>query len=460
MIVIRNLSYVLIFILLSSLIFPVFSFPAYASFSSALASPSTAQKENQEIELFDTNSSIAPPIVLPNVINTVDNRERIFVQLGYYTNKDQIKYIKTYLNKDGYFSFSKPSDFVSFAELLFGLSTSSYSVLPSPGNYTFQGAFASNTGGMVWKPIRTAVYYKNNNTREVASRKDVKGFSQFSGDWYFTTTLKVASNTDRFYLYFPAPVAEDLSFPFGGYLRLDFEAISSDSSTDLTSNPVPPPSSDQVQSNIANSVDQISSGVTVINNNITNMSASINKNLEEIIRTISMQLEAFWNQLYNYIHVPTYNLISQIKISIDNFSTQMHRDLIQIDTDILDSFDDLINHNSDYTNKIISNDNKNHDELVNGYDNSSLTNENNKLNGVLDEYNKAEDTLLKDTKSNLDTFAFDNPFTQFTVVLSDISSILDGIYNGLGMFNIPIGFSLTLTIAMLCIGWYRFKGGA
>lgn len=406
---------------------------------------------------------------LPSVENTVD-LSKIRVNMSYFTDKDVSKVVSKTLSSDGYFSFSKPSDFASFNQITFTFISSSggkviYSVLPSPGNYDFSGRFSSNTGGFTWNHLRYWRSYYNQNAATLSSGENVPGFRQESGDWYFSTSLKVASNVQTFSLYFNMGGMTDLSFPFGGYLSFRFSQIST--SAEIDSSIAPPPSSEDVQTNISNSVQDISSGVTEINQTISSGVADINGNLEEIIRTISLQLEAFWQQLYNGIHLPDMQNRNE---NTDKVVNQIDKSITALDSDVNDGFESLekadrnnttniINNNNSNTQQQINNDNANHENLVNGYDNSVITNGNDKLAGKLDEYEKLEEELLSDTKDNLNNFQFENPFLSFNAVMSDISYILTAIYNGLGSFNIPIAFSMTLTIAMLCIGWYRFKGG-
>lgn len=432
--------------------------------SSSVASRSYAIKNNgflslpvDEYESYDIQPYTD---TLPSVNNSVTNRNNILIQLFYYDMSNVLHTItRRPSSSNGYFSFGNmPDDYARFYALDFVLyRKDSFSALPPPGNYQMQFHFGSNTGGIVWNDLRAYSYYSTTNTSSVYDY-DSLTFEQLSSDFYFSHSFKVASNFTQFLLTIHST---SFSFPFGGYVDISFTPISSQ--PDYSTSPVPPPSSDDIQQGISDSVTNISSGVTDINNSINSGVQSINGNLEEIIRTISMQLEAFWNQLYSGIHLPD--------MQNRNENTQKVVNSIDtLDSDVLDGFENLeksnhsntntiINNNNTNTQNQINNDNANHENLVNGYDNSTITHGNDKLSGKLDEYEQLEEELLSDTKDNLNNFQFENPFLSFNAVMSDISYILTSIYNGLGSFNIPIAFSMTLTIAMLCIGWYRFKGG-
>lgn len=406
------------------------------------------------------------PIVddLPRVNNTV-HLNRIKARLYYYDMSHTVRSSEIWLSGRGYFSFTRPDDCASVYSIEFLFEDGSY---PSkPGTYRLSMRFSSNQGVEYKDEYR---FYQGlasiDNVSNSSSSKYFSGLRQSSGDFYLSNVIDFQMTSHRvFYpvIYFN----QNNIFPYGGYVSASFERTSD--TPDWSSNPYPP-SSEDIQQDISNSVGNISSGVDNINNSINSGVDSINGNLEEIIRTISMQLEALWNQMYNLIHLDDNKNRDENTKKITDKLDQTNKNLDTIDTDILDGFENLeqvnssntnsiINNNNQNTSNIINNNNENTDKLANGYDNNSMLENNDKLSGKLDEYEKLEEELLKDTKDNLNNFQFDNPFLSFNAVMSDISYILTSIYNGLGSFNIPIAFSFTLTISMLCIGWYRFKGG-
>ena len=147
-----------------------------------------------------------------------------------------------------------------------------------------------------------------------------------------------------------------------------------------------------------------------------------------------------------------------------NKMNEQHAEIMQaiqdgLNVTINNQFDELIVNDNKNHQEQIQNDNQNTDKITNGYDNSSLNQSNQNLSDALNEYQSKEDELLGQTTDKIENFQFDNPFTKFIAPLQDVAYMLNGIYVSLGSFNIPIGFSLTLTIALLCIGWYRFRGG-
>ena len=177
---------------------------------------------------------------------------------------------------------------------------------------------------------------------------------------------------------------------------------------------------------------------------------SISDTLVEIVATISDQLKALWDQMYNYMHLE--------QLANDDKNTGQIVDAINGQGSQVSQ--DIINNQNQNTEQIIDNNNENFDSLENGYDNSGIASDNEKLDDALDNYDALEDSVMEQVGDRINDFEFDNPFESFTAPMEDIGYFLTGIYNALGALNIPIGFSLTLTIALLAIGWYRFKGGA
>lgn len=231
-------------------------------------------------------------------------------------------------------------------------------------------------------------------------------------------------------------------------LSYEFGSTATDPLTPSTPPQYNTPSSGDIQQDISDSVSQIPGALTQVTESLDYIGAS----LRDIIETISRQLNALWNQMYNLMHVP---LMSQIQTSTD---------------EIVDAINDIdVQVSSDFSS-LISNDNKNHqeqlaadkantDQITNGYDNSGMLDSNKQLSDSLTQYEEKEKELLDSVQGNIDNFKYENPFDKFIKPLNDVTFLMNGIYNNLGSLSIPIAFSLTLSIALVCIGWYRFRSG-
>lgn len=160
-------------------------------------------------------------------------------------------------------------------------------------------------------------------------------------------------------------------------------------------------------------------------------------------QTISNQLYSFWNQLAGEF-------------------TNLYNKLNLHHQEDLDKLDEQISADRQNTDDIINNQDKNTDQITDGFDSSGMNSANDKLKGQLSDYDSKEKEVLNQVNEKVDSFEFEEPLSasHFVGPLEDIRYFLTGVYNGYSSLNIPIGFSLTLTIALIVIGYYRFKGGS
>ena len=308
--------------------------------------------------------------------------------------------------------------------------------LPSSGIYSFTVDFASDfsvnydtDSGM---QIHSDKSYRNAGSQREKSSY-VYPLKTNSGDWQSSGTVNIGSGLNWIVFMISFSKTDNglhPGEPFGGYAKVN-----------LKYNPSAQPDSTTVGAGDA--TQDFQSGVTDI-------MGSISDTLVEIVSTISDQLEALWDQMYNYMHLE--------QLANDDKNTGQIVDAInsqgsQVSQDIIDSQDEN-------AQDIMDNQDSNFDNLENGYDNSGMASDNEKLDGAINDYDSLEDSVIEQVEGNINDFQFDNPFESFTAPMEDIGYFLTGIYNALGALNIPIGFSLTLSIALLAIGWYRFKGGA
>ncbi|WP_143469150.1 hypothetical protein [Lachnoclostridium sp. An14] len=177
-----------------------------------------------------------------------------------------------------------------------------------------------------------------------------------------------------------------------------------------------------------------------VTTNISNSVSSIDDSIKELIQTIIYQLEALWNQFAG--------VFTSMFSAWETHTQQIVQAIQNITTAAQEGIENIIDAGHEDT-----------ETITDGYDNSSMESENDRLSGSLTELEESEDQLFDQAQSYIDQFEFQDPFTQFTAPLSDLSYWLVGIYSNLGSMNIPISFGFTLSIALLLIGWYRFKGG-
>lgn len=436
----------------------LFVSPAYARTASSSdasfpsASPSDALRVGlavePDVDWYDLAIDLQADFDFPTVDNTIDY-STLHPILNYYNSRGESKSITANINGQGYFSFSKNSDIAEIRSVTFYFQRA-YNALPPPGKYRMSVRFNSNTGVSYGDFVFLGAQYIHQAAASSTAR--YLHPTVISGDYYFSTTVEIG-NPNFFGYYFTFETNSPTNLAYGGYLQVNFTRISDLDDVEMPAPPGGSPSEDNEQAivdslGVISSITQAISGtVSAMSNTMSNVEKQNERIIDlllEVVRTISNQLEAFWDQLAGEFT----NLYAKM--------TDQHNELMDADRT---NVEDHMENDDKNTDRIIDALGQNTNDSNNGYDNSGLLNENDKLSDSMDEYEAIEGQLLGETGDHINNFNFDNPFTQFTVVMADISTLLSGIYDALGSFNIPIGFSFTLTIAMLCIGWYRFKGG-
>lgn len=389
---------------------------------------------------WDDNVSVASSVATVN--NTVDF-SGCFVEIRYKNSSGGYSYVhQVPLSIGGTFSYIVPSG-EKVNELIFWLHPTAS--LPSVGKYKMSFDFASDTdlsydGCGIWSSWTA----KNQEGKSYGS--PFPNMRVNSGDISASMVLSIQSNVKNFALNLYLKDAVSSGGAIGGKMSINFSQ--STSTPDYTT-PGTAPSDTDIQSGIASTTSQIASSVNDVYDSI-----------HDLMQHISNQLAALWDQMYNYMHVPTYNKLQEILQAIQAIQLKVNVDVSSVVDSVNNSADRITDSVNSSINNQISNDNKNADDIKNGYDNSGMKADNDRLNDKISQYDNVEDQLFDDAKNKIGNFTFENPLTKYTDVLSDISYFLSGIYTALGALNIPVGFSLTLTIALIFIGYYRFKGGS
>lgn len=101
--------------------------------------------------------------------------------------------------------------------------------------------------------------------------------------------------------------------------------------------------------------------------------------------------------------------------------------------------------------------------LTNGYDNSSMTSDNTRLNDQISQYDSAQEDATNTSVSNIDAAEFYDPSASAPVsVLMGMtlgSDFLYMLFEHLGDFSIPIMVSLSLCLGLMLVGWFKYRKG-
>lgn len=510
---IRAPALLLSLVLLLSVVFPV---PAYADGSTpsdafydlySLDPPDSGYYDSgvddEGIALYTLYQTV------PKIQNTVSFGS-VYYQFAYNNTQGGVRW--TGINKvssDGHVSFSKPSDYASLYCMEVYIERGS---LPPTGKYAVGLNILPSTGITYPSGVQN-VMSVTSRSRIPNSTTTSYGMKLFQGDHegisfdngYITTNsysfpegeLTYDSGGDfyaylrsvqvyrysetylMFTIYFSS--SSPASMPLSLDLRIRFAESGSDPVFTMV-NPAPSTSDalDAISgsvSGIADGINEISagienvvSGISTVAEGITNLPSKIAESLEPHydniltqLHHITEQLHAFWDQLAAYFND---KLIPQMITDTDRIVDAIN----DIDLNVEVSLTELVNTLNKNHKELLDSDQKIHeeqmsldesiaDDLKNGYDTSAYAGAADDLKNSLEKYESQENELLSDVQDNIDGFTFENPFLQFVGPLQDLSYFLTVIYTGLGRFNIPIAFQLTLSIALICVGWYRFKGG-
>lgn len=377
------------------------------------------------------------PDSLPSVSNSVD-LSNVTLSLEYKTKYGESKYIRSLFDGDRHAILKKPSDFLISKVMIFDFPRSS---LPPSGVYKMEFKYASDTSGFKYKTVILSTFRDVENAHGPWSNDDVP-YSTVSGDVYVKTVIDLQKVK-----YFRVMIPVDgLIPPFGGYLAMSFTPTREQPS-------IVTAGGSKVQS------DKVVDATLDTSRNTAAMVEKQDTIIDQIVdttRTISDQLRAFWDQLAHEF------------TNIYNKLNNHHSELLQANRDNTDDIIDSSKLNSEHvienqtenTTKMIENDNKNTDTIANGYDSSSLESSHNEFDKALTDFSEKEDQLYDVVLNKVREHSFYDIFGSVVAPLRDVSFFLEQIYNSIGLFSSAISFSFSLTIAMLFIGYYRFKGGA
>lgn len=441
----------------------------FSSFAD-VATPGNADFEVPAYQTFsDTlDAGIMPYVTdLPNIKNTVSYSD-VLIQISYYDMSNNVKWCVAHPDGTGRFSISRPNDLASIRTFEVDLFPKS---LPSSGRYNLQFKVSLDVG---LDFNSASVYYQRNyNNANFASGGLSISYLTIYSDIWAECSINLSSLS---FLAFSSQVSNP-SFPLGGVVKVAFTRL--DSSAEVEIDTTGKTSTEDIQQNISSTLDNVSSSVSHISDSIEDMSEGIGEvvaavenlpsamephfdNVLRQIQHVTDQLHAFWDQWASFMSTDLEPHITLQADRIIEAIENIHIDFGEFSSTIIQNDNKLHQEQLANDNKLhqeqIDNDNQNADAIMNSYDKSDMESANQELSDSLNSYQQKEDELINQVTGSINDFQFDNPFTQFTGAMADISYFLTAIYNGLGSFNIPIGFAFTLTVALLCIGWYRFKG--
>lgn len=285
------------------------------------AAASASEADLITMDLIDDDYSASTYSSVGTVTNTVDY-SGCAVQVNYILNAKSIwSFIP--LNSDGSFSRILP-DGAKLKSLQFYLYRTA---LPSSGKYKFSFDFSSDFA-FDWDSVNISYSKTVNNASNFDSYYD-PSYNTSSGDVYIPPFLldlgTISRMAIRFYL------NEPFGDSVGGSVRFNFIQSFSSSAADSTTPGVGSEFSEQEYQN-----------------GVTSGLSNIGDTLEEIVETISLQLEALWNQMYNYMHLPQMEKLEAIRQAIENIRLDVDVD----NQDVVNKLDEQIQNDNANTQRV------------------------------------------------------------------------------------------------------------
>lgn len=125
------------------------------------------------------------------------------------------------------------------------------------------------------------------------------------------------------------------------------------------------------------------------------------------------------------------------------------------------SSSDITNQTNSINSNIQKETQKQTDTMTNGYDNSSMSQDNTRLNDQISQYDQAQQSATNTSVSNIDAAEFINPSSNTSVfaAMTFSASFLQSLYNNLGDFGIVVMVSLSLCLGLMLVGWFKYRKG-
>lgn len=443
--------------------------PVYAG-----ATPSDADFDTTE---FDESRAVGPSF------NNTVNYKFVQMRLIYTTTSGTSSFVKIPVTSDGYFSLQKPSNYRQPQYLEYNIKPEGR---PPAGTYSMKFSLSPNAG-VTWQtffnmfsifyipnsdPVRQWKKYELPLTQQINTGHTITSYYEQdgvatqiinSGGDVFCELGSLLVNNYKDTDFNISLYASAIHFPFGGHVKMSFGPINKDPSYSSAGKP---PTTDQALGDIqqaveqlpgkiedvANAVQDVVQGITNLPQNIAGALEPHYDNILQQLHHITEQLHALWDQLAAYFNdklIP--QMITDTNRIVEAIENVNHE--VNIDLDALKQ--QLAQQHKEQ----MDNDNKNTEEIVNGYENGDMGSISGEFGTAVGNSDTAEDELINSVSGNISDFTFDPDIMfEYIEAIDDVSQIMS-YFLRLSIIKTPLVFMLTLSIALLMIGYYRFKGG-
>lgn len=325
--------------------------------------------------------------------------------------------------------------------------------MPPSGSYAFSFDYSSDIS-YGYSGTQFRFRKKVNNASWTDKYVDCSA-QRGSGDLYLAPYNMNLTNLDMFYFNMHIPYSEKVRLVAGSF-AINFKPIESGDylSTSVNDTSVSDYQSDVSDSlsDLSSSVDEVSDEIGFVAEAIQNLQGAMEPHYNNVLTQlhhITEQLHAFYDQIYNNIHLKEYALWQDIKTAIENIDLEVNVNLDKLKTSIDNMSQAVQNKLQSVT-----------DTITGGYNNSGMQEDNNELSGALDELDNAEQEVLDDVNGYIEGFeypSFDGISSGIIGALSFFGGFLHSIFLGMGEFGLIITFSLTMIFVLIIVGYHRIR---
>lgn len=397
------------------------------------------------MELDDSDYSVMPMSSIVNITNTINPSGALIT----FSDSSNTRVGQTYMDSGGNFAFIVPSGKEVSRFDLYLYPTN----MPSGGTYRNQLDFSSDSS-LEYTNFYLYTRKSITNASPETSMTNVNKYVQEnSGDCYWDFIINVPSGLS-YYCYNFRCESVPAGGVIGGMFKVSFTRTSADPDINVSSVSSSQDYQNDVSSSLSDlssSVDEVSDEIGFVAEAIQNLQGAMEPHYSNVLTQlhhITEQLHAFYDQIYNNIHLKEYALWQDIKTAIENIDLEVNVNLDKLKTSI-DNMSQAIQ------NKLQSV----QDTLTNGFDNSGINQDAAELDQSLQEYEEAEQTVIDQVNDSLNDFEFDSGFEEYTNTIKVFSDFIQDLYEASGGFKVVINLSLMLLIAGIVIGVYRFRDG-
>lgn len=230
------------------------------------------------------------------------------------------------------------------------------------------------------------------------------------------------------------------------FSRLSYTCTVSDYASQLSLNDTPSYDVNPMGNIINSSVITVQQAVDNLTSKFTDAMALLNSNLQGMYDGMVQYIQAFQTSMEDTINSMSATLLTAINTLTADMDSKFEKLFVRMDS---------------LSAQQILNDNKNHEDTVNGYDPATGDINTEKFDTSSAVLESVESGLTDQASYEIDYSSYDSIFTAAGTVsaLAFVKTVLDSMYTALGSFAIPLTLGLLLLVITRILGYQNFSSG-